>query len=190
MDVTTNYDASLFWSVEKFRSKFEALSFARKLSALPVYSTTLNQMYFSYSIHLSANNLIVLPDYNDFTSMFHNINESAIRETQFYISVGAKSKELMLCQKDGGAMPLRLAVNRIIGQIESPMTRPFLPVVTKGNLRELSSRTHVLMLQAINVDALKDRSQFERDDIKRAVLTQVKKLKRVMDDERMAVQAG
>lgn len=84
-----------------------------------------------------------------------------------------KPRELLLRIpfRSGGArfrtVPLQVGL-RVVGQNRSP-ERPFLPVLMKGDLRELDSSTPCLHLHSIHLERLSEHSMLERDGMRKVI---------------------
>jgi len=57
---------------------------------------------------------------------------------------------------------------RVINERRAP-ENPFLPVLVKGDLREFQQRMPMLHLHCIRLDGLGERSQLERDGLRRVI---------------------
>jgi hypothetical protein len=72
------------------------------------------------------------------------------------------------------AVPLQMGLNIVRQKL--PPHKPFLPVLMKGDLRELDASTPCLHLHAIHLDRLADHSTLERSGIHKVIEQRLRQL--------------
>ena len=172
-------DESLIWSLREFEDHRRAVEFARHFrSALCVYSSKTEQVYARYDIMVpreSVEELVVVPDLEAFTETFYGIPEKAIVDTGYTIlpggAVGRTGLFLHIPMGEGGkgrAVPLAAGLRAVADEFKNE-GREFLPILTKGDLRSFRKQAPMLHLHRVDVDAMKDKSRFELNDLKSTV---------------------
>ena len=173
-------DESLVWSLEAFRRYERAVAFATHLSRrLCVYSGKVHQLYASYDILVPPDNtaeLVIAPHLDNFLDMWFNIPEKAVQPTGQTIVPGriVQKEGLALHTSDshsgkGRVMPLEAGLRELRQQYDSAGD-VFLPVITKGDLRAFRKEEPVMHLHRLDMNALGDKSAFERRDIRQGIL--------------------
>eukprot|EP01026_Neomeris_dumetosa_P078411 TRINITY_DN84847_c0_g1_i1.p2 TRINITY_DN84847_c0_g1~~TRINITY_DN84847_c0_g1_i1.p2 ORF type:complete len:102 (+),score=5.63 TRINITY_DN84847_c0_g1_i1:218-523(+) len=71
-------------------------------------------------------------------------------------------------------VPLEVGLQLI--RSKRPDEKPFLPVLVKGDLRELNTQTPCLHLHSLSVDELDDLSELELSDIRKVILSRIEEL--------------
>ncbi len=182
----TNND--LVWDINQFNKKNRAsrfiMSFENKIC---VYSHSVEQLYSNYSIFMpqqAERKAVILPNPSAYHDTFQLISNDAIYPTGLYI-VAANPKNMN--SKLNLAIPKKsnnhkkryklFSLDEGLDLINNkrPDDKPFLPVLIKGDLRELNSDTPCLHLHAINIDKLVI-SHHQSEDIKRVVLNNLSQL--------------
>lgn len=177
----------LVWDLNQFNKQQRAQNFVLGfVNKLCVYSSTVEQLYTNYSIFFPKEEnrkLVILPNPYAHHDTFQGITEDAIKATGLMI-VPAEAQDtggrlqliIPLKSETAGFRRVPLAVGlRLINQ-KRPPDRPFLPVVMKGDLRELDTETpciHLHMLQLANLPRL---SNLESTDIQKVILKRLQEL--------------
>lgn len=173
----------LIWDLDAFKQRKIAHEFVLNFeNKLCVFSGTVAQLYTNYNIFMPAeenSRLVILPNPYAHHDIFHGIPDSAVKATGLYIVPGAKGELLLRIPLRSGTKPFRsvpLQVGfRLINQRRPPHL-PLLPVLVKGDLRELDARTPCLHLHAISLSNLTDLSSMEVNEIRKTILDRLKTL--------------
>ena len=174
----TNND--LVWDLEEFHQRQLAAQFVKHFeNKLCVYSGSVEQLYSNYNIYFpedEGRNMVILPDPYAYHDTFQGVPESAIQRTGITIVpgelVGKKGLHLSIPFRAGAKRKYRIvplhAGLRAINQ-QRPDDKPFLPIVMKGDLRELKQNVPCLHLHSIKLDQLVSRSSMERNGIRKVI---------------------
>lgn len=178
----------LVWDLEKFQRRQVAQSFVMGFeNKLCVFSGSVEQLYSNYDIFFPREEnrkLVILPNPYAHHDTFHGIAADAARPTgmllvpadsddprgRLNLIIPLKSKE----RKQYKKVPLEVGLRMI--NAKRPPERPFLPVLVKGDLRELNTRTPCLHLHSLALSALRDMSALEIAGIKRVILERLVEL--------------
>jgi hypothetical protein len=173
----------LIWDLDTFKQRKRAHEFVLNFeNKLCVFSGTVQQLYTNYNIFMPAeenSRLVILPNPYAHHDIFQGIPESAVKPTGLYIVPG-KDGELLLripvksAENPFRAVPLQIGF-RMINQ-RRPSNLPLLPVLVKGDLRELDARTPCLHLHAITLSNMPRLSPLELNEIRRTILERMKAL--------------
>lgn len=173
----------LIWDLDTFKQRKRAHEFVLNFeNKLCVFSGTVQQLYTNYNIFMPAeenSRLVILPNPYAHHDIFQGIPESAVKPTGLYIVPG-KDGELLLripvksAENPFRAVPLQIGF-RMINQ-RRPSNLPLLPVLVKGDLRELDARTPCLHLHAITLSNMPRLSPLELNEIRRTILERLKAL--------------
>lgn len=174
-DIETPDNPDLAWDLDEFGDRRRATQFVKMFEdSLCVYSGAVEQLYTNYDVYYPeemGRKLVILPDPTAYHDTFFGISPEAVLETGLYIVPGA-----LLGKR--GLFLTNLVKDRSMGPKQIPFeagaraimkkrlsTDPFLPVLVKGDLRELEAQWPVLHLHRIKLGALERRSALERKDI-------------------------
>ena len=169
----------LVWDLERIQNRKRAIAFIMQFKkTLCVYSGPVQQLYSNYDIFLPEDEdrkLVILPNPHAHHDTFFKIPESAVTPTGLNIIPGALigKQGLFIAMPAKGpneppkTMPLTVGLHAIIKR-HTP-ERPFLPVLTKGDLREFQADIPCVHLHKINIDRVQGLSTLELQDIIRAV---------------------
>jgi hypothetical protein len=173
----------LIWDLDAFKQRKRAHEFVMNFeNKLCVFSGSVQQLYTNYNIFMPAeenSRLVILPNPYAHHDIFHSIPESAVKATGLYIVPGREG-ELMLripvrsAESPVRTVPLQVGF-RLINQ-RRPTNLPLLPVLVKGDLRELDARTPCLHLHAITLSNMTKLSPLELNEIRRTILDRIKLL--------------
>lgn len=168
----------LVWDLDTFNQRKKAVDFVMGFeNKLCVYSSTVEQLYTNYNIFFPKEEdrkLVILPNPYSPHDTYNGIPFSSVVPTGMEIIPGLYENKISLFLripfKSGQAkyrtVPLQFGL-KIIKQ-QRP-NKPFLPVLMKGDLRELDASTPCLHLHAILLDRLQDHSNLERNGIRKVV---------------------
>jgi hypothetical protein len=171
----------LVWAMDEFSRRQLATQFIQYFeNKLCIYSSSVQQLYSNYNIYFpeeEGRNMVILPDPYAYHDTFQGVPESAVQSTGITIVpgelVGKKGLHLSIPFRAAGqerryrVVPLQAGLRAISKQ--RPEDSPFLPVVQKGDLRELKQKMPCLHLHTIRLDRLDGRSSMERADIRKAI---------------------
>lgn len=175
----------LTWDITEFRERKKAAMFIKSFeNSFCVFSGTVNQLYTSYTINfpeVNPSKIIILPDQYKYHDTFNLVPESAVIKTRFQIvRQGDKLEPMIRIPFRAGnkcfhTLPLSVGlnfINRHYGKDD-----PFLPLLVKGDLRELDLSTHYLQLHRISLLGLQGMSQYQKEDIKRSISKKLRFIK-------------
>ena len=182
----------LVWNLDNFSHRELAKNFISRFeSRLCVYSPSVEQIYTNYTINFPSSEhgkMVVLPNPYSFHDTFSNISSSAVRDTGLFIVPGAligKSGLYIIVKYKNQSvksvpLPIRHALKKMVRTGSD--SDPFLPVLIKGDLREFDANTPCLHLHRIKLSELSTRSDFDKQNIKRAIFDKMSDLYRDADE--------
>lgn len=175
---TANND--LVWNMDEFHQRQLATEFVKRFeNKLCVYSGSVEQIYSNYNIYFPEDEdhkMVILPDPYAYHDTFQGVPESAVRMTGLTIVpgelIGKKGLHLTIPFTKGQGKKTRIvplqvgldAINR-----RRPAGQPFLPIVMKGDLREIEQRVPALHLHSVSIELLGNRSEMERSGIMQVI---------------------
>ena len=165
----------LVWDLGRLSVHERATRFAMRFQqSLCVYSPPVQQLYTNYEIIVPEDDhrkLIILPNPRAFHDIFNRINEHAVIQTSLFITPDDKGNLQLLIPMSGGrqrAMPLAVGLNFIQNKLGPEV--PFLPVLTKGDLREFRTAHPMLHLHRIVLSKIDSRvSELEVRAIRKVI---------------------
>lgn len=170
----------LIWRLSEFKNHERAITFAKQFQeTLCVYSGPVQQLYTNYEISVPRDehrSLIILPDPYAHYDTFSWITEEAVRPTGMSIVPGDIFNKdglylTLPLVKDGKKttrpVPLKVGLLTMFRHEREDM--PFLPVITKGDLRAFRMDEPSLHLHRILPGKLADRSEMEVRQIQRVI---------------------
>ncbi|MCC2636394.1 MAG: hypothetical protein K0Q68_113 [Moraxellaceae bacterium] len=164
----------LVWDLGKLNDHDRATRFIMRFQqSLCVYSPPVEQLYTNYEIIVpdeDGRKLIILPNPHAFHDTFSHINEDAIAQTSLFIAPDAEGKlQLQVPLSNGGrrSMPLGVGLNFIQTKLGPDV--PFLPVLTKGDLREFKQEMPILHLHRIVLSKVTRHSELEIRTIRKSI---------------------
>lgn len=176
----------LIWDLNTFRQRQRAIDFVMSFeNKICVYSQSVEQLYTNYNLYFPEEEnrkIVVLPNPYAHHDTYHGINEEAIVSTGLNIVPGAsfgRSGAFLTIPFKGGrtryrAVPLQVGL-RVVNQ-HRPPDKPLLPILMKGDLRELNASTPCLHLHSINLDRVDRLSEMERRSIQRVIAERMAKI--------------
>jgi len=170
----------LVWDMDEFQHRQLAAEFVRRFeNKLCVYSGSVEQIYSNYNIYFPEDEdhkMVILPDPYAYHDTFQGVPEDAIQMTGLTIVpgelIGKKGLHLTIPFKSGNGkkvrvVPLHAGLKAINNR--RPADKPFLPILMKGDLREIEKRVPALHLHSIRLDRLRSRSDLERSGIMQVI---------------------
>jgi hypothetical protein len=172
----------LIWRLSHFDNHQRAIRFVKQFQeTLCVYSGPVHQLYTNYDISVPEQDdrsLIILPNPYAYHDTFNGIPEEAVKETGITIipgeQMGKEGLLMTLPMRDSTGkrvmrhVPLKVGLLTLMRQ-EKP-DAPFLPVITKGDLRAFRKDEPCLHLQRIVPKEIRERSVMEVSSIRRVIL--------------------
>lgn len=174
-----NDNKDLIWDLDAFNQRQKAIDFVLGFeNRLCVYSSSVEQLYTNYNIFFPKEEnrkLVILPNPYMPHDTYNGIPVSAVTPTGLTIIPGIVNGKAMLFLsipfRQGVVkqrqVPLQLGL-KILRQ-QCPAHKPLLPVLMKGDLRELDKSTPCLHLHCIHLDQLTSHSVLERKGIHQVI---------------------
>lgn len=175
-------NTDLIWDFREFEKRNVAREFITHFAnKLCVHSGTVSQLYSNYKIFFPREEngrLVILPDPYSYHDTFQGLSEDAVKPTGLYIVPKIKSsKNEMLLR-----IPLKtktqafrdVPIQTGLYFINRQRSSPLLPVVVKGDLRELDQNMPALHLHCIDIKQLSLLSKLETDNLSKVILERLK----------------
>ncbi len=177
----------LVWDLDKFEKRQAAEAFVMGFeNKLCVYSGSVEQLYSNYDIFFpkEANRkLVILPNPYAHHDTFHSIPEIAARPTGLLLvpadpedPKGRLNMIIPFKNVKGKFKKVPLEVGLQLIRSKRPPDKEFLPVLVKGDLRELNTQTPCLHLHALSLKSMSRMSELEISDIKKVILSRLEEL--------------
>jgi hypothetical protein len=170
---TPRLEEHLVWDLSRLADHQRATAFAMRFrQSLCVYSPPVMQLYTNYDILVPKDNerkLTILPNPGADHDTYSFINADAVMTTKLFIAPTPEGDlQLLAPTATGGwkALPLGVGLNLVQNKMGDVA---FLPVLTKGDLRELRPAQPVLHLHRIQLDKIRGRSEMETRSILRVI---------------------
>lgn len=185
LNLTCNAD--LIWKLEGLTSLSLAERFMRLFeSRLGVYSESVRALYTNYSLFFPVQldrSMVILPDPYAHHDTLHHVDSRAVKPTGICIHPGFhRGQPTLLLLRPASplfpcpvSMPLKPALARMILH-ERCHPGSFLPVLVKGDLRRFDRQTPCLHLHRLHPQSLHRLSEFERRNIRQALLRKLMQL--------------
>ncbi len=180
----------LIWGLDHLAAKRLAARLIIKFeNHLCVYSPSVKQLYTRYQMLLpleASGSMVVFPDFQDITATYSHINPEAIVPTNVYIIPGEAIKKpgLHIIIKPAGStktptpLPLEIGLKKIQDILGN--NEPFLPVLVKGNLREIGKNVPALKLSRLKINSLSMCSRLEQNSIRGNIIDKIKLIEQSM----------
>ena len=177
----------LVWDLDSFKHRQRAIDFVMGFeNKLCVYSDSVTQLYTNYNIFFpkeESRRLVILPNPYAHHDIFQGVASEAVKPTRLTIIsgeiVGKRGLYLTIPIKGGKtkfkAVPLKMGLSAINRQRDP--ASPILPVLKKGDLRELEEKTPCLHLHTLNLNQCEDLSQLDRNSIQKVIVENLALLK-------------
>ncbi len=177
----------LAWDLDDFSQAERAMDFVMQFeTTLCVYSPTVEQIYSTYNMFFPEDwdrKLVILPDSGAFHDTFYHVNRSSVTATGLNIIPGE------LIGKTGLYLANVDESERNLGPRQVPFEAgmraimkarsdddPFLPVLAKGDLRELEQSWPVLHLHRVNPALIDNMSNLDRSNLTNVVMEKLESL--------------
>lgn len=176
----------LIWDLDGFNEQARAHAFVMGFeNRLCVFSHSVCQLYTNYNIFVPREEdrkLVILPNPYAHHDTFNNVPVEAVVATGMYIvpAQGAGGPLMLSIPFKSGKtkhrlVPLQTGIRLVNHQ--RPPNKPFLPVLMKGDLREMNKGTPCLHLHALNLDRVQDLSLLDKNGIERVIRERLAALK-------------
>lgn len=177
----------LVWDLDSFQQRQRAVDFVLGFeNRLCVYSSSVGQLYTNYNIFFPKEEdrkLVILPNPYAPHDTFNGIDSAVVVPTGMAVlpgSVQGKAGLMLRIPFRSGTVkhrtvPLQVGLS-IIRQQCAP-NKPFLPVLMKGDLRELNASTPCLHLHAIQIQKLEELSLLDLNSIQKVIEQRLKALR-------------
>jgi hypothetical protein len=175
--IQANKNNDLVWDLDAFNQRQRAIDFVMGFeNKLCVFSNSVEQLYTNYNIFFpreEARKLVILPNPYAHHDTFNSIPESAVTATGMEIVSGTfKDKPALFLRipfKQGTIKTVPLQMGLRVVQQQCAPEKPFLPVLMKGDLRELDASIPCLHLHRIHLNRLTSHSMLEKNDIVKVI---------------------
>lgn len=170
----------LVWHLHQFENHKRAIRFVKQFQeTLCVFSAPVAQLYTNYEIAVPEaedRSLIILPDPYAYHDTFNGIPEDSVKATGITIIpaelAGQTGLHMVLPLRHQGRritreVPLAVGLNALLRQETDG--NPFLPVITKGDLRTFRKDAPCLHLHRILPSRLGGRSSLEVNSIRKVI---------------------
>lgn len=166
----------LVWDLDSFSQRQLAANFVMGFeNKLCVYSNSVEQLYTNYNIFFpkeESRKLVILPNPYAPHDTYNGIPSRSVTATGLHIlpdDNGALQLTLPLKRgtKEYRKVPLRVGLRMVEQRL--PAGKSFLPVLMKGDLREMDASTPCLHLHFIHLDRLEEHSVLERNGIRKVI---------------------
>jgi len=177
----------LVWDLARFQQRQTAQNFVMSFeNKLCVFSGSVEQLYSNYNIFFPKEEnrkLVILPNPYAHHDTFHGIIESAAKPTGILLAPANDEDprgrlNMIIPFKSARAkykkVPLEVGLKLI--NSKRPPDKPFLPVLVKGDLRELNTTTPCLHLHSLVLSGLHDLSSLVIADIQKVILSRLQEL--------------
>jgi hypothetical protein len=163
----------LVWDLSQMADHRKASEFVMQFRhSLCVFSGPVQQLYSNYDILVPRDNerkLTILPNPAANHDTFNFIAPDTVAATRLYIAPERDGTlQLLMPTKSGGWQPVPLRKGLQLVQ-EKMGDVPFLPVLTKGDLREQSPANPVLHLHHILLDKIQNLSGLELRTLRKTI---------------------
>ncbi len=177
----------LAWDLDDFSQAERAMDFVMQFeTTLCVYSPTVEQIYSTYNMFFPEDwdrKLVILPDSGAFHDTFYHVNRSSVTATGLNIIPGELIGKtgLFLANVDESErnlgprqVPFEAGMRAIMKARSD--ADPFLPVLAKGDLRELEQSWPVLHLHRVNPALIENMSNLDRSNLTNVVMEKLESL--------------
>jgi len=178
VDLATD-NKDLVWDLDSLNQRQLAIDFVMGFeNRICIYSGSVEQLYTNYNIFFpkeESRKLVILPNPYAHHDTYQGIPEGAVTATGLHIIPSGDPEnpalQLAIPFKNGKTpyrrVPLQLGLN-VINQ-RRPDNIPLLPVLMKGDLRELDSKTPCLHLHCIHLGRLERMSMLDSNSIRKVI---------------------
>jgi hypothetical protein len=193
-ELPTNDD--LAWELDGFTQAERAMDFVRQFEdTLCVFSPSVQQIYSTYNMFFPEDwdrRLVILPDTGAYHDTFYHVDKESVTATGLNIIPGELlgTTGLYLANVDStrslGQRQIPFDVGMRAIARNRPADDPFLPVLAKGDLRELEQSWPVLHLHRVNPRVIENMSDLDRTNLTNVILEKLESLYLTIANERSA----
>lgn len=177
----------LIWDLNKFNKMKLAEDFVRSFeNQFCIYSSSVEQIYTNYSIFFPREEdkkLVILPNPYAAHDTFNGVPEDSVRATGLFVvpadpsdAKGRLNLVLPIRGSKGETRRVPFEVGLKLINSKRPSSRPFLPVLMKGDLRELDRDTPCVHMHMIQLGDMPKLSSMGKNDIQRVIVERLKNL--------------
>lgn len=171
--LTNTLPKDLIWQLDQLTHPVHTGNFFRSFrNSFCVYSGTVSKLYTEYESHITKREngeqrLVIMPDMLQFESLFHDIRDEAIMETDMFVFAqrhGNQHRVYLTGPGRSDNRPIKLPFAKGLKALRAGMYQQnrFLPVLKQGDLREIPNQAiPFLRLHRIDLDRLDYKSSFE-----------------------------
>lgn len=186
----------LAWDLDEFAQRSRAMDFISQFqNTLCVYSPTVDMLYATYELLFPEEvdaKIVILPDKNVYYDTFTRITADGVKPTGLYIIPGELVHRTGLHLANVSAdraigtrqIPFESGIRAIMSS--RPKHDPFLPVLTKGDLREFEQSWPVIHLHRISLLGMHHLSALDRTNIANVI---TEKLESLFESQRRSLVA-
>ncbi len=179
-------NADLAWDLDDFAQAQRAMDFVRQFeTTLCVYSPSVEQIYSTYNMFFPEDwdrKLVILPDAGAYHDTFFHIDKHAVQSTGLHIVPGELIGEtgLYLANVDQDRnlgkrqIPFEAGLRAIMAR--RPADDPFLPVLAKGDLRELEQSWPVMHMHRVRPQLIESLSELDRTSLRNVITEKLESL--------------
>ena len=183
-ELPTNSD--LAWDLDDFAQAQRAMDFVLQFeTTLCVFSPSVEQIYSTYNMFFPDDwdrKLVILPDAGAYHDTFYHVDRTAVTATGLYIIPGELIGRtgLYLANVDDNRslgsrqIPFEAGLRHIISR--RPADDPFLPVLAKGDLRELEQSWPVMHLHRVHPKHIDNMSDLDRTNLTNVIAEKLESL--------------
>lgn len=178
IDFSAKKNEHLVWDLAHMKNHDRAKTFAKQFEqSLCVFSGPVQQLYTNYEIYLpkdDSRKLVILPNPNAYHDTFNGLPPECCQPTGMQVVPGTNKESeqdlfLVINFKSGASKTIPLAVGLRALMTKASPTNPFLPVLTKGDLRTFQQDIPCLHLHRIIIGKITNRSDLEKRSIVTAI---------------------
>ncbi|MEM9624395.1 MAG: hypothetical protein AAF993_22335 [Pseudomonadota bacterium] len=197
MSTSMPANTDLAWDLDDFNQADRAMDFVRQFeTTLCVYSPSVEQIYSTYNMFFPEDwqgKLVILPDAGAYHDTYYHIDRNSVAATGLNIIPGELIGRhgLYLANVDENRslgkrqVPFEAGMRAIMQA--RPQQDPFLPVLAKGDLRELEQSWPVLHLHRVVPAKVAHMSSLDRSTLTNAI---TEKLESLFIEQQKATQVA
>jgi hypothetical protein len=179
-------NSDLAWDLDDFSQAQRAMDFVMQFEpTLCVYSPSVEQIYSTYNMYFPDDwdrKLVILPDAGAYHDTFYHVDRLAVTATGLNIIpgelIGREGLYLANVDEDRslGArqVPFEAGMRALIANRTDK--DPFLPVLAKGDLRELQQSWPVLHLHRVDPRTIENMSDLDRSNLTNVISEKLESL--------------
>lgn len=172
---TNKENKDLVWSLTSMKEKEAAIEFFSRLKdSVCIYSPSVEILYTNFEVLPIGdlnNGLVMLPNPSAQHDQFYNISPKAIASIKVAIVPGQPygHDSFMIQFSSGKVVPFKRGL-MMLNVMFKKKNIPFLPVVERGDLREVNTRHPSLYLHVIKPSLLSEVSELDKNYLEKAIV--------------------